>query len=839
MTPPVPTRGLVREGLALFALLGLFAVTPPPAAAQTYTVTGRTDYATGAGLEWVAIWDLNNDGHKDLVTANYFSNSISVLLNNGAGGFLPRTDYAVGAGPFTVVVTDLNNDIQADLLVANFAAGTISVLLGNGTGAFGTRTDFPSGASTAVAATGDFNRDGNMDVVTANLADDNVAVFLGNGAGGFAPRTLYTTDTSPNWVAVGDFNQDNRLDLVTVNYNANSISVFLGNGNGTFAPRVDSPVGANPLTLTLADLNGDGLLDITSANYTANTISIRLGQGDGTFAPKIDHPTPAGPVTVTAGDLNVDGRIDLAVCNDGANSVSVFLGDGAGGVAPRTDHAVGSMPFAVAIGDVTGDGEPDLVSANFQSNDVSVLSGDVPGGFRIGSQVAALTGVDQSGSLRTLSSYLGKWVLLDMTAWWCPPCNFVSREAQQVYDTWIANPSIQFEYLTVLVDGPTPWVPATQYEAATWGYRYRISRPILHGAGSLWPMSRSFMEALGTNAYPTLVIIDPAGTIRTLEAGAYDGQTLVNRIAALAGVAAPALAPLPPPLPPPPPPPSVPGPPPALFLAMQSATIEVSYGNSTWSGPLNLISDPNQQQSHLEIAAGTTGVPGIPGVAWIGVNSIVDPTNATESVSIYVGTLDEQQQIERAEPWHVRLTNIVWPDGYPRAISQYNSPVVGAWYWDPQSATSPFFQTPISVLPATAGHDLDFNSFALGNVPNLPATTNAFATYGVILQHVGPVPVEPTSGPTQLALTAPYPNPATTQATLHWTMPREGFAALDVFDVSGRRVRSLHVGPAGIGQHASRWDLRDAGGARVPPGIFFVRFGTGGETRSTRLVVLD
>jgi len=47
----------------------------------------------------VAVGDLNGDGNPDLATANYLSNSVSVLLGNGAGSLGVKTDYATGSLP--------------------------------------------------------------------------------------------------------------------------------------------------------------------------------------------------------------------------------------------------------------------------------------------------------------------------------------------------------------------------------------------------------------------------------------------------------------------------------------------------------------------------------------------------------------------------------------------------------------------------------------------------------------------------------------------------------------------------------------------------------------------
>ena len=43
----------------------------------------------GNSPQAVAAADLNGDGKADLVTANFISNDVTILLGNGQGGFTP------------------------------------------------------------------------------------------------------------------------------------------------------------------------------------------------------------------------------------------------------------------------------------------------------------------------------------------------------------------------------------------------------------------------------------------------------------------------------------------------------------------------------------------------------------------------------------------------------------------------------------------------------------------------------------------------------------------------------------------------------------------------------
>ena len=57
-----------------------------------------------------AVGDFNKDGKPDLVVADINSNSVSILLGNGAGGFATPTTYAVSTSPQAVVAADFDKD---------------------------------------------------------------------------------------------------------------------------------------------------------------------------------------------------------------------------------------------------------------------------------------------------------------------------------------------------------------------------------------------------------------------------------------------------------------------------------------------------------------------------------------------------------------------------------------------------------------------------------------------------------------------------------------------------------------------------------------------------------
>jgi hypothetical protein len=72
---------------------------------------------------------------------------------------------------------------------------------------------------------------------------------------------------------------------------------------------------------------------------------------------------------------------------------------------------------------------------------------------------------------------------------------------------------------------------------------------------------------------------------------------------------------------------------------------------------------------------------------------------------------------------------------------------------------------------------------------------------------------------------------------VRFAIPAAGRVALDVFDVSGRRVRTLDDGLREAGTHAVTWDGRDERGRASAAGVYFLRLATDAGTSTRKVVV--
>ena len=92
--------------------------------------------------------------------------------------------------------------------------------------------------------------------------------------------------------------------------------------------------------------------------------------------------------------------------------------------------------------------------------------------------------------------------------------------------------------------------------------------------------------------------------------------------------------------------------------------------------------------------------------------------------------------------------------------------------------------------------------------------------------------------PTTLQLLPNYPNPFRAHTTLAFTLPERNEVRLVIYDVLGRRVRTLADRPFQAGRHAMRWDGRNAAGQPVASGIYLGRLEVGDRHHIQRLVLV-
>lgn len=356
--------------------------------------------AMGMGAYDVAAVDANGDGILDLVGLDeYGAPGIVIARGLGERRFRSYRSYSYqnasgdGQSASSMVSTDFNGDGAPDVATVNTSDNTLSILLNDGQGGFDPVKVLPltgSAPQVVALATADFNGDGNADLITAD-GGGTLWVGMGNGDGTFnlAPGGTLAFAVAVG-IAVGDVDIDGELDVVVSEVSSNQIQVCRGGGHNTFDCGLYAPVPVgSPTRLALADINDDGKLDLAVSNNASDAF-VFLGDGKGGFGDGAGTAAPvatlagAGGGYLAVGDINGDSVQDLVVGSNDTD-ISVFKGKGDGTFDDAATYASGvydgSAPLDVALADTNADGNSDIVAANFRENTISVLLSNGDGTF--------------------------------------------------------------------------------------------------------------------------------------------------------------------------------------------------------------------------------------------------------------------------------------------------------------------------------------------------------------------------------------------------------------------------------------------------------------------------
>ena len=195
-------------------------------------------------------------------------------------------------------------------------------------------------------------------------------------------------------------------------------------------------------------------------------------------------------------------------------------------------------------------------------------------------------------------------------------------------------------------------------------------------------------------------------------------------------------------------------------------------------------------------------------------------TSRADSVTLSWSAPGDDSLAGRASRFDLRYSKqTLTPENFSQASAATNLPIPGL-PGSIQSATIDALQSGLIYFFAIKSADAASNWSVMSNVISR------------VPQEVAGVEVAPA-----LRFSAPRPNPARERAKFDLELPGPMQVQVEVFDVGGRRVRTLLDEPRAAGIEDLTFDLRDEHGSRLAQGIYLVRVRLGNTVIMRRLAI--
>lgn len=330
------------------------------------------------GLANLHLFDLDNDGDKDILTASDNDDRIAWYPNEGGGKFgALKTITTVADSATFVFAADVDSDQKLDVISSSWKDNKIAWYKNLGGGAFSAQqivSDSARNASAVYAA--DLDQDGRMDILAASRSKLSWFKYQSNGSfqefliyrdvsnlPGINPRVMYPA------ILAADFDNDGDLDVLASSYTRNSIQWFKNGGQGNFT---SAPINLDTRSfdaiwgLAVADVDGDRDVDVLSASLDDKVVWFR-NDGSGQYSQPLILSTNAdGADYVKAGDLDGDRDLDIVSASAYDNKIAWYENKGQGQFSAEKIISLKQhwLLNGLDLGDLDGDGDLDLASCS-------------------------------------------------------------------------------------------------------------------------------------------------------------------------------------------------------------------------------------------------------------------------------------------------------------------------------------------------------------------------------------------------------------------------------------------------------------------------------------------
>ena len=203
--------------------------------------------------------------------------------------------------------------------------------------------------------------------------------------------------------------------------------------------------------------------------------------------------------------------------------------------------------------------------------------------------------------------------------------------------------------------------------------------------------------------------------------------------------------------------------------------------------------------------------------------------------------------------WHLRVLTAV--PAVLLAVSAAIADPVAENVTDPEVLVEPAAPPPITVVDGVGTKGLESLMSRAGDLILFRQRGSSFAHV-----EMAPAPRAPAGPamagnlgaegataeiPAEYALRPNAPNPTRGQSWIGFDLPTASRVRLEIFDLQGRRVRTVADGEFAAGRHARSWSAREREGERLAPGVYFAKIdaravtGPGHLAKIEKLVLIE
>jgi fibronectin type 3 domain-containing protein len=322
----------------------------------------------------VCAWgDFDSDGDLDILTR-------TTVYRNDNGNFV---DIGAALTGEQAAWGDYDNDGDLDVL-----SGV--KIFRNDNGSFAATNATFGNLSAAAGYWGDYDNDGDLDILFIGTGENFITKIYRNdptaGERTFVDVAAPFNDVSLGAAAWGDYDNDGDLDVLLAGLcHSGRIAKIYRNEGGTFVDILAPLLGMSAGSVAWGDYDSDGDLDIVlsgSSSNGGNNLVYRNDNGSFVVANRLDNVSHG---SVAWGDYDNDGDLDILLAgeiysNFMFNSVALIYRNDGERFVSSTAGLRGVTNSAVAWGDYDNDGDLDILFSGREwlrdsFNGVSFLGG--------------------------------------------------------------------------------------------------------------------------------------------------------------------------------------------------------------------------------------------------------------------------------------------------------------------------------------------------------------------------------------------------------------------------------------------------------------------------------